>query len=1084
MDFSSQFESISSKKTGINFVNTIKNTQSLNILNYLYFYNGAGVATSDFNNDGLLDLYFTGNQVADKLYLNKGNFEFQDITETAQITNNKGWTTGVTVVDINNDGLLDLYICKVGDYRGIKGHNLLYINQGTNEEGIPTFKEESEGYGLNILSFATQAVFFDMDKDNDLDMFLLNHSVHPNSNYGRGVKRKQKDTLSGDRLYENQNGRFKDITKSSGIFQGKIGYGLGLGVSDLNNDSYPDIYVGNDFFENDYLYANNKNKTFTELIHQNPNKLGHTTHFSMGNDIADLNNDGWTDIISLDMLPENMETYKQSGKEYGYQTYYNYIKNGYAPQFMQNTLHFNRKNFDFSETGYLSNISATEWSWAPLIADFDNDGYSDIYITNGILGATNDMDFINFISDREIQKQLNKKFTDKELQLIKKIPQKKVPNYFFKNLQNRQFENVSNKWLSNNPNSYSHGAVYSDLDNDGDLDIVVNNTNNPAFILENKTIQATSAPNEKVHFLKVKFIGPQNNTFGIGAKVILYAGKKLWVKENYTTRGYLSAIAPQLHFGLGKTQTIDSLKLLWSDGKQELLTNIRANQTLELNYKNATENNAITGRNQKILLRPVNSIIPFKHKENSTIAFNRDPLIPYTYSNNGPDISVADVNNDGLNDLFICGSKKQSSALYLQNELGEFSEIQKPLFEQDALSEDVSSVFGDINNDGYQDLIVVSGGDEFRKGKAIQPRLYVNHKGNFIKDTTQFQTIETNASKVKLFDFDHDHDLDVWILSDVKPTEIGEIPQQFILENTGDGQFIDVTDKIAPEFSRIGNAKDIVFEDVNEDGKKDIIVVGHWMPITVFLNENNTFKKTVIKGIEKSNGWWNVIKSADFDQDGDMDFVIGNWGLNSRLKASKSEPVTLYHYDFDLNGKKDPIITYYFDGEETILTPKEELEKQLPFIKKKYLTHKEYSKASVKEILSSSRLKKATKRKVSQLATVYLENRGDNMFIQHTLPFMGQISSVNDILVYDFNSDGFLDILLAGNNYDISTQLSRLDASKGEVFLNNQKGNFYYADYEINVPKVSKSMDTITTKKGMYLLVGRNNDSIVTYNLK
>ena len=353
MDFSSQFESISSKKTGINFVNTIKNTQSLNILNYLYFYNGAGVATSDFNNDGLLDLYFTGNQVADKLYLNKGNFEFQDITEAAQITNNKGWTTGVTVVDINNDGLLDLYICKVGDYRGIKGHNLLYINQGTNEEGIPTFKEESEGYGLNILSFATQAVFFDMDKDNDLDMFLLNHSVHPNSNYGRGVKRKQKDTLSGDRLYENENGRFKDITKSSGIFQGKIGYGLGLGVSDLNNDSYPDIYVGNDFFENDYLYANNKNKTFTELIHQNPNKLGHTTHFSMGNDIADLNNDGWTDIISLDMLPENMETYKQSGKEYGYQTYYNYIKNGYAPQFMQNTLHFNRKNFDFSETGYL-----------------------------------------------------------------------------------------------------------------------------------------------------------------------------------------------------------------------------------------------------------------------------------------------------------------------------------------------------------------------------------------------------------------------------------------------------------------------------------------------------------------------------------------------------------------------------------------------------------------------------------------------------------------------------------------------------------------------------------------------------------
>ncbi len=558
-----QFEFLSSSETGIHFINSIKNTQELNILNYLYFYNGGGVAIADFNNDNLPDIYFTANQGPDKLYLNKGNFHFNDITEIAAIDNSESWTTGVTTVDINNDKLLDIYVCKVGKHLSVKGHNLLYVNQGINEEGIPTFKEQSELYGLNIAAFSTQAAFFDYDKDHDLDLFLLNHSIYPNRNYGKGFKRQVKDMASGDRLYENKNGVFADVSENSGIFQGNIGYGLGIGISDLNNDNYPDIYIGNDFFENDYLYSNNKNKTFTELIHKNPLQLGHTTHFSMGNSIADINNDGLMDIVSLDMLPEDLKTYKRSGKEYDYQIYHYYLKNGYAPQFMQNTLHINRGKFNFSETAYLSNIAATEWSWSPLIADFDNDGFNDMYITNGILGATNDMDFINFIANEEIQKKIASGLTKSELKFIEKIPKKKTANYFFKNRNGLQFENITDHWLRFNKDSYSNGASYADLDNDGDLDIVVNNSNENAYILKNNTLENQGNTN----YLKVHFKGPEKNRYGIGSKVTLYANHKMLTRENYTTRGYLSAIPPQLHFGLGEIILLDSLRITWPNDK-------------------------------------------------------------------------------------------------------------------------------------------------------------------------------------------------------------------------------------------------------------------------------------------------------------------------------------------------------------------------------------------------------------------------------------------------------------------------------------------------------------------------------------
>ena len=901
-------------------------------------------------------------------------------------------------------------------------------------------------------------------------MFLLNHSVHPNRNYGKGSKRKIPDALSGDRLYENRNGKFVDVSNEAKIFQGNIGYGLGLAIGDLNNDSYPDIYIGNDFFENDYLYVNQQGKSFKEIINEESSKLGHTTHYSMGNSIADVNNDGLMDVVSLDMLPEDLDTYKRSGKEFGYQTYTYYLKNGYTPQFMQNTLHINRGNMNFSETAHMSGIAATEWSWSSLVADFDNDGFKDIYITNGILGATNDMDFINFIANDEIQKKIETNFTDKELRFIDKLPKKKTPNYFFKNVNGLEFKTVSDSWLNNNEDSYSNGAAYADLDNDGDLDIIVNNINSEAYILQNNTKDSNS--------LKVSFNGPPINRFGIGAKVTLYTEDKSYTQENYTTRGYLSAVSPNLHFGLGETKEIDSIHVKWSDGKEQVVNNISEN-SITLNHSESTEKGAPNSSSnfQK-------AISSFQHKDNSPIEFSRDPLIPYALSNCGPDISVADVNNDGLDDFFTSGGKGQSSALLIQNSKGEFSEQQKDLWAKVKINEDVSHDFGDVNNDGFPDLIVVSGGNEFKSGKAIRPRLYFNQNGSFTQDQNQLTGIELNASKVKLIDFDNDQDLDICILADAEKTVFGQTPRQYLLKNDGKGNFQDVTELIAPDFQYVGNAKDFLFIDINNDDQKDLVVVGHWMPITVFLYTEGKFIKSNFNGFEKTNGWWNTIKADDFDKDGDLDFIVGNWGLNSRLKASENSPITLYNYDFDDNGSTEPIVSYFYQGEETTFSSKEELEKQLPLIKKKYITHESFADAEFKEIFTSSALKKADKKKVFELATCYFENQGNQTFKKHILPYFSQISSVNSIFVYDFNNDSFNDVLLAGNNYEVSTQLSKLDASHGEVFLNNQKGNFSFAnDLNFDIQGVVQSLEKIKIKNKNHLLVGRNNDSILSYEL-
>ena len=1070
-------------ETGIQFQNTITSTPQLNILNYIYFYNGSGVAAADFNNDGLLDLYFTANQTADKLYLNNGGLKFIDNTEIAGIDNADNWTTGVTTVDINNDGLLDIYVSKLGEFNHITGKNLLYINNGPNKDGIPTFTEDAAAYKLDFKGLSTQASFFDYDLDGDLDLFLLNHSTNPNQNYGRGSIRNIPNEISGDKLMENINGRFENVSEKAGILQSKIGYGLGVSISDINNDGYPDIYVGNDFFENDYLYINQGDKTFTEMITTKSGAIGHTTHYSMGNDIADINNDGYTDILSVDMLPEDLKAYKTSGSEFNYQIYNNYLNNGYTRQFMQNTLQLNNGNGSFSETAYKSGVAATEWSWSPLIADFDNDGLQDIYITNGILGATNDMDFISFIANDSIQKNLGMGMEEKDMAFIDMIPEKKTVNYFFRNTGNNQFEDASNKWVIPQP-SFSNGAVYADLDNDGDLDIVTNNVNQPAFVLENTSERFTKeALNEaKIkapvrQFLKVKFQGDSLNSFGIGAKVIVFMNNGKMLKENYTSRGYLSSVAPELHFGIPYDK-IDSLHVIWPDKSFEVIRNITSNQTLSLKAEDASGNYYKSWSNKTPqYLTEVPPLFNFKHKENATIDFNRDPLLPFAMSNEGPDISVADINNDGLQDVFIGGAKGQASQLFVQQKDGTFIRQQSELFEEDAINEDVSHIFFDANGDPYLDLLIVSGGNEFTTGKPISPRFYFNHSGKFKRDSIFIGgDYGINASRVKAMDLNNDGDQDVFIASGTRSPLDGP-PTQILLNNISNNGFLLSDNMGASQVLKRGRCNDVLYVDIDGDGTEELITAGDWTPISVYAKIKGEFVFQKFNGLEDTNGWWNTIKAADFDNDGDMDLVAGNWGLNSRLKASHKQPMTLYSNDFDNNGKEEQLITYFYQGEETPFVSKDELVKQLPGINKNYLSYHDFASASIEDIFGKEHLQSASKEQVFELATCYFENVGHGMFEKRVMPFAAQVSSVNDIHVEDFNNDGFQDLLLVGNNFEISPQLSSLDASHGVLLLNDTHGNFTRAkDQKFDITGAARNIEKLHYQGQDYLIVTRNND--------
>ncbi|MEQ9438207.1 MAG: VCBS repeat-containing protein [Cyclobacteriaceae bacterium] len=1032
------FELLSAEETGVGFQNTLTETPQMNIFSYLYFYNGGGVAAGDLNGDDLPDLYFTSNLENNKLYLNQGNFSFQDITETAGVQGQKGWTTGVTMADVNGDRKLDIYVSQLGDYQNIRGKNQLYINQGNDAQGIPVFENQAAEYGLDLIGFSTQAAFFDYDLDGDLDMYMLNHSVHANGTFGRSSLRQEKHPLAGDKLLRNEGNTFIDVTDSSGIYSSVLGYGLGITVGDVNWDGYPDIYIGNDFHENDYLYINNGDGTFSEELEQ---MMRHTSRFSMGNDIGDINNDGLPDLVSLDMLPSDPVKLKMSAGEDSYDVYDYKLKYGYNHQFARNTLQLNMGNGHFSEIGLLANVYATDWSWSGLMADLDLDGQKDLYIANGIKRRSNDLDYIKYVSNEAVQHRLEGDLTEEDMALVEKLPIVKIPNAAFRNQGNLGFANVSDAW-GLGQESFSNGAAYADLDNDGDLDLVTNNIDQPAFIYRNRTIDGEQRSS---HFLKIRLQGEGANTQGVGARVMIPLDSQMIVQEVYATRGYQSSVPTELIVGLGNRTQIDSLTVVWPDHRFEVLQDMKTDQSLILHQTEAKgQYDFSTAKSDPMFIDVSDSLkVDFVHQENRFIEFNREVLIPHMSSTEGPKLAVGDVNGDGKDDFFVGGAKWQSSAIYVQASQG-FERIEQTAFGVDSVAEDIGAELVDIDNDGDQDLVVVSGGNEFQgEAEALLLRLYKNDgQGNFARDRQAMPDIYVNGSCVRSADFDQDGDQDLFIGGRVVPRNYGHTPSSYLLQNDGQGKFTDQTQTLAEGLQSVGMVKDAQWADVDDNGTEDLVIVGEWMPITVFTNENGVLHQAELASLVKTNGWWNTVEVTDIDEDGDLDILAGNLGMNSKLKASPQEPVSLAVKDIDGNGTVEQLLFHYTNGKKYLFATKDELTSQLVKIKSRYQSYTAFANADVDEIFPPAILEGAERHEAYEFRSGVFVNEGNLNFTFKPFPVQAQFSPINAFYLTDVDGDQRKDVLSAGNFYEVTIERGRYDADYGTLLRNTGAGNF------------------------------------------
>ncbi|MEC8599253.1 MAG: FG-GAP-like repeat-containing protein [Bacteroidota bacterium] len=1014
------FKLKSPSDTNLNFSNKIVETNELSVLSYNNMYMGGGVSIGDINNDKLPDIFLTANQESNKLYLNKGNLQFEDITNSSGIAGEvgiKSWSTGSTMVDINNDGLLDIYVCMIHGFKNLEGTNKLYINQGDN-----TFLESASKYGLDIKTYAHQAAFFDYDIDGDLDMFLLNQAMHTPNAYRPGQIRETREEMSGDLLFKNENGKFIDVSDEAGIYGGPNGYGLGLNISDFNNDGYPDIYVSNDFHENDYLYYNNQKGGFKEDI---VGSIGHTSTFSMGNDVADINNDGWMDIITLDMRPHEEEILKTLLSFEDYDIYKFKLNHAYHFQYPRNMLQlskgtlFNKSSVKFSEVGEFSGVSSTDWSWGALFADYDLDGKKDLIVTNGIPRRPNNLDFINFEYDKQEKvKELS------NLDLISTIPEGEAPNVAYRN-NGVKFEDVSKKWGLDLKGT-SNGIAYSDLDNDGDFDIVLNNLNAPLSLYENK-IDKTQKK-----YLKVKFKGSPENTFGIGNKVFIKTKNGKQFQELFPTRGWISSVEPVLIFGIDNLDIIDEVKVRWFDGKEEKLINVPANRTITFNYedsKNSNSQGKDSIKRNKIFKRIQNSGgITFKHRENDFVDFKYDNLMPRMISNEGPKVAVADVNGDGLDDFYIGGAKNQSGELYIQtkNQNKIFKRRHIKDFFKDRASEDVGVVFFDIDNDDDMDLYVVSGGGESFDNLTTKDRLYINDGfGNFNKSNLHPQ-LNFNGSCAVSGDFNSDGNLDIFVGVRSIPGSYGKHYRSRLLLGDGKGALYDYTEYTFAKNVNLGMVTDAVWL---EDSKQ-LVVVGEWMPITII--DFNVEPLGEIK-VANTSGWWNAIEKADVDGDGDEDLLIGNFGLNTNLKASVNFPVSLYLKDFDDNSKIDPIMSYFKDGNEYPYYSLDEMAGQLVKLKKEYRTYQSYANSKFEDVFPNKKLMGSERLQSVAFESVFLENKQSGKFAIKKLPIDLQMSPIYGFAVDDFNHDGITDLIAGGNFYANQINIGKCDASYGHL---------------------------------------------------
>lgn len=1030
------FTLLNEKSTGIDFVNQLKNTEQLNTYTYRNFYNGAGVGIGDFNNDGLPDIYFCGNMVENKLYLNKGDFRFEDITKKSGVGCNGSWSTGVSIADVNGDGWLDIYVCKSGDPNSKNRKNELFINNGD-----LTFTERAEEYGLAVMGLSNHASFFDYDRDGDLDCYLLNNSFESVTEFDiKPDQRQIRDNLGGNKLYRNDNNHFTDVSNEAGIYGSKIGFGLGVSVGDVNRDGWPDIYVSNDFFERDYLYINNQDGTFKESLEQQTTE---TSLGAMGADIADINNDAFPDIFVTEMTAEDNSRRKTKAMFEDWNRYQFKLKNGYFHQFTRNTLQLNNGNGSFSEIGRLSGVSTTDWSWGALIFDMDNDGWKDLFVANGIYKDLLDRDYLDIYSNPSLMRSMIKTEDKAILKLIDMIPSVKIPNYAFHNNADLTFTNLANQWGLATP-SFSNGAAYGDLDNDGDLDLVVNNVNMPPFVYRNE-----SNLNPGFNFLEISFKGSGKNTRAVGTGVTLFSEGKTQFQELIPERGFQSSVDGKLHFGLGNSTMVDSLQVNWPDGTFSVLRKLATNQFLVIDESNTTKikKQSLTSEKPAIFLHvtaPAGA--DFVHRENDYVDFDRDKLLFEMISNEGPHLAVADVNNDGLNDIYVCAAKDSPGALLIQKKDGQFVRTNQQMLETDAISEDTDCAFFDADGDGDTDLYVASGGNEFpSSSSALGDRLYINNgKGQFIKSNQILPAGKYESSScVEPCDFDKDGDIDLFVGIRQLAFNYGVPVDGYLLENDGKGNFSDVTDQKAAGLRKIGMITDMVWSDVDKDGDADMVIIGDWMPVKVFINTNGSFTDQSEKyGLANTEGWWHTIEVKDLNGDGFDDFILGNQGLNTFFKATPDKPLTMYVNDFDLNGSVEQIICA-FNGDKSYPVPmKDDLVKQLPSLAGKYPKFSDYQDQTIDQIFPAEILKRSIVLTAKQMKSCVLLNSGKGTFSVNPLPVEAQFAPVYSILAGDFDHDGKCDLVIGGNQHRAKPETGIYGASYGLFLKGNNDGTW------------------------------------------
>jgi enediyne biosynthesis protein E4 len=1029
------FEKLSSDSTGIKFSNNLNFSKEFNIYTYRNFYNGGGVGLGDFNNDGLLDVYLTSNLQHNKLYINLGNWKFKDITESAGVGGTKAWSTGVAIADVNGDGWLDIYVCNSGDLKGDNKENELFINNGD-----LTFTESAAVYGLNDKGFTTHSAFFDFDNDGDLDAYILNNSYQAIGSFNlQKNERSTRDVLGGDKLMRNDNGRFVDVSERAGIYGSVIGFGLGVTVGDINKDGWIDIFVSNDFFERDYLYINQGDGSFKEALTEYMNC---TSGASMGADMADLNNDGWLDLFVTEMLPFEHQRLKSVTTFEDWNRYQYGVSNDYFHQFTRNMLQVSNEGKNFSELGRLVGTEATDWSWGALMADFNNDGLKDIFVSNGIRQDLTNQDFLQYAGSEEFVKTVISNDGVNYEELVKVIPSEPVSNQAFINRGGVDFANSTKDWGLDHP-SFSNGSAYGDLDNDGDLDLIVNNVDSEAFLYKNNANEMGN------HYLQFQLKGEKMNTSAIGTKITVHTINKVLYLENMPTKGFESSVDPKLHLGLGKDTIVTSIHVQWPSGKSNLLRNVKSDQIVILDERNGLTKESLTESMEPspyLTERPVGTMEFDKHEENNFNDFDRDRLKYVMHSNEGPAICTSDVNGDGLMDIYIGGAKEQSGILYIQQPDQKFQKGTTP-FDKDKASEDCDCLFFDADSDGDTDLYVASGGYEFpNSSTALIDRLYINNgKGEFTKSNQILPAGKfESSSAVTAADFDNDGDNDLFVGIRFEPFRYGIPTNGYLLENNGSGTFTDVSLFKSPQLKDIGMITDAIWSDYDKDGDPDLLIVGEWMGIKVFENKDGQLNMANdFLGLINTEGWWNKIIAHDLDGDGDDDYVLGNHGLNSRFKADKDKPITMWVSDFDQNGTLEQIICRWWDDGLYPMALRHDLLSQLPSLKKKYLKYDSYKDQRIEDIFATEQLKQSLKLEAKELRTVVMWNENGKMQLS-PLPTEAQYSPVYGLAAGDFTGDGYADIVVGGNQYRVKPEVGRYDASYGALFEGDGKGGFRF----------------------------------------